>query len=120
MSISDENKTNIKMPESISYLAQNPLIFGMSIKENILLDLPENKERLDWAVKSAALDDDIKLLKDKLETKVGEQGQTLSGGQRIRLALARNLYRDSTLYLLDDPLSALDLKVGGFIMENTI
>lgn len=122
MSLSETSnkKDPIRLPKSISYLSQNPLIFGISIKENILLNLPEDKKRLAWAIKSAAFDSDVKLLKDKLETMVGEQGTTLSGGQKIRLALARNLYRDSSLYILDDPLSALDLKVGSFIMENTI
>ena len=51
------------------------------------------------------------------ETKVGERGTTLSGGQKARLSLARAVYSDSDIYLLDDPLSAVDSKVGRKIYE---
>ena len=59
-------------------------------------------------------------MKEKLDTKVGENGVTLSGCQKIRLSIARNLYKGGQIYFLDDPLSALDLKVGTYIMEKTI
>ena len=80
-----QNQT-IRITDKISYLAQKPLILGGSILENILLDLPEDKTRLAWALKYSALDDDLKILEDGLKTKVGEQGVTLSGGQKVRLA----------------------------------
>lgn len=54
------------------------------------------------------------------QTVVGERGITLSGGQRARLSLARALYSDADIYLLDDPISAVDSKVAKKIYENTI
>ena len=57
---------------------------------------------------------------DGLEQIIGDNGQILSGGQRTRVALARNLYQDPETYIFDDVMSALDAKVGSFIMEETI
>ena len=54
---------------------------------------------------------DFKILKDGDETMIGEKGSTISGGQKARISLARAIYSDSDIYLLDDPLSAVDSKV---------
>jgi ABC-type bacteriocin/lantibiotic exporter with double-glycine peptidase domain len=64
--------------------------------------------------------DDIDMMPQGYDTEIGENGSALSGGQRIRLALARCLYQEANLYLFDDPLSALDYRVGEFLMQNTI
>ena len=63
------------------------------------------------------MEEDIKLLEKGDETVVGERGMTLSGGQKARLSLGRALYSDADIYLLDDPLSAVDAKVGRKIYE---
>ena len=59
-----------------------------------------------------ALDKDFQILEEGDNTEVGEKGRKLSGGQRSRVALARAIYEDADLYLLDDPFSAIDVKVG--------
>lgn len=64
--------------------------------------------------------DDLNLMPHGDETIVGERGVTLSGGQKARVALARAIYSDSDVYLLDDPLSAVDVEVGRRIMQDCI
>ena len=68
----------------------------------------------------SCLDADLQILENGDQTIVGERGITLSGGQKARLALARALYFDADIYLLDDPISAVDAKVAKKIYENTI
>ena len=63
---------------------------------------------------------DLNLLQNKDETLVGEKGLTLSGGQKARLSLARALYSDADILLLDDPISAVDSRVAGLIFDNVI
>jgi ABC-type multidrug transport system fused ATPase/permease subunit len=60
------------------------------------------------------------LFKNGIDTDIGEKGVTLSGGQKTRISLARAIYSDRSIYLLDDVLSAVDIHVGKFIMEKTI
>ena len=68
----------------------------------------------------SCLDADLEILEDGDRTLVGERGITLSGGQKARLALARALYFDADIYLLDDPISAVDSKVAKKIYDNVI
>ena len=63
---------------------------------------------------------DLNLLENRDETIVGEKGVTLSGGQKARISLARALYFDADILLLDDPISAVDSRVGGSIFDNVI
>ena len=84
-----------------------------------ILPLTIDKDRLEKAVKDAALDDMIKNFPDGLETVVGEKGVILSGGQKQRIALARCLLRDNAILILDDPISQVDLETGTAII-NTI
>jgi ATP-binding cassette subfamily B protein len=104
----------------ISFIPQEPFLFAGTIRENITFDdrqIPE--DRLEKAVKDAALDDMIKKFPDGLETVVGEKGVILSGGQKQRIALARCLLRDNAILILDDPISQVDLETGTAII-NTI
>ena len=66
------------------------------------------------------LEPDLALLAQGLDTWVGEGGLSISGGQRARLALARACYSDADIYLLDDPLSAVDSRVAHKIMRNCL
>jgi len=91
----------------LSVVPQAPFLFSNTIAENVALGDPQ-PERLKEAVEDAALGTDLAALQDGLNTLVGERGIMLSGGQRQRVALARGLYRDFDLLLLDDVLSAVD------------
>jgi ATP-binding cassette subfamily B protein len=91
----------------MSVVPQVPFLFSNTIAENVALGDPQ-PERLKKAVEDAALGTDLDAFRDGLETLVGERGIMLSGGQRQRVALARGLYRDFDLLLLDDVLSAVD------------
>ena len=68
----------------------------------------------------SCFENDLKILKEGENTIVGEKGITLSGGQKARLSLARALYSDADIYLLDDPISAVDSKVAKSIFQKCI
>jgi ATP-binding cassette subfamily B protein len=102
----------------ISFIPQEPFLFAGTIRENITfgdLNMPEN--RLEKAVRDAALYDTIQTFPDGLETVVGEKGVILSGGQKQRIALARCLLRDNAILMLDDPISQVDLETGTTIID---
>jgi ATP-binding cassette subfamily C (CFTR/MRP) protein 4 len=71
-------------------------------------------------VEEACLNPDFQILEEGDQTLVGEKGITLSGGQKARVALARALYSDADIYLLDDPISAVDSKVAKQIHEKCL
>jgi ABC-type multidrug transport system fused ATPase/permease subunit len=117
--------TKLYIPEKVSYLSQRPLLFAKTIRENVVLDRKmenqfDEQRKLEEACRNAGMADDIDMMPQGYDTEIGENGSALSGGQRIRLALARCLYQEANLYLFDDPLSALDYSVGEFLMQNTI
>ncbi|KAG5471681.1 hypothetical protein LSCM4_03233 [Leishmania orientalis] len=78
------------------------------------------KERLARAVQSCQLDADLALMERGLRTEIGERGINLSGGQKARVGLARAVYADCDVYVLDDPLSALDAHVGRRVMDEVV
>ena len=102
------------------YVPQKAWIFSGTIRENILFGQPYDEIRYARTTEVCALVEDIGRFPNGDQTFVGERGATLSGGQRARISLARAIYLDVDLYLLDDPLSAVDLKVGQHIMKNCI
>ena len=83
-----------------------------TVKNNILFGHPYDQSRFSTVLEIWCLDEDMQKLKDGIETRIGERGINISGGQKARISLARAVYSDSDIYLLDDPLSALDPKVG--------
>lgn len=98
------------VPPRVAYTSQNPNLFSDTIKNNVLLDLKEEKENLNQAIYSAALDRDISNFKDGVNTVIGSKGVKLSGGQRQRVAVARMFARKADLYIFDDISSALDIE----------
>ena len=109
-----------KVSGKIAFLSQSPWILGTSVLKNIVLGQEVDQERLQRAVRLSQLETDIGLMQQGLDTFVGENGSAISGGQRTRLALARCIYQDPDIYVLDDPLSALDLNVANKIMQEAI
>ncbi|CAB0016955.1 unnamed protein product [Nesidiocoris tenuis] len=105
---------------TISYASQEPWLFQGNVKQNILFGLPYNKERYRKVVKVCALKTDFELFPYGDLTIVGERGVSLSGGQRARINLARAVYKDADIYLLDDPLSAVDTHVGKHLFEECV
>nr|XP_054758004.1 ATP-binding cassette sub-family C member 10-like [Lytechinus pictus] len=99
---------------------QEPWLQHATVKENILFGKRYNAERYNSVVEACALIEDLKILPSGDETEVGENGITLSGGQKARVALARAVYQDSEIYLLDDPLAAVDADVGQHIFSKCI
>ena len=105
---------------SVGLLSQHPWLLASSIKANILLDSPLDEARLNNAVRLSQLEDDLLELPSGLETFVGESGSNVSGGQRTRIAIARCIYQNPDILILDDPLSALDLKVADRLLKDAI
>ena len=104
----------------ISYAEQEPVLFSTTGKENIVFGSEFNDGRYRAALKDSCLEPDLELLENGEDTIVGEKGITLSGGQKARLALARAIYIDADIYLLDDPISAVDSKVAKQIYQRVV
>ncbi|KAJ3269226.1 hypothetical protein HDV01_001673 [Terramyces sp. JEL0728] len=107
-----------KVSGRIGYCSQQPWIITGTIEQNILFHLPKRKEWLDKVVEMCGLVADLALLSNGLQTEIGENGVNLSGGQKARVSLARAIYSDADILLLDDPLSALDSKVGRHVFNS--
>ncbi|MCJ7753925.1 MAG: ABC transporter ATP-binding protein/permease, partial [Thermoanaerobaculales bacterium] len=101
----------------LSVVPQRPFLFSDAIASNVALEAVPDVERIARSVDMAALGSDLEALPDGLQTVVGERGIMLSGGQRQRVALARGLYRDSDLLILDDVLSAVDHQTEAQLVE---
>lgn len=104
----------------MSYASQEAWIFGSDIRNNILFGQTFCKERYENVLEACALKRDLQNFLHGDNTTIGERGMTLSGGQRARVALARCVYREADIYLLDDPLSAVDPHVAKKIVQKCI
>ncbi|CAG2105078.1 unnamed protein product [Medioppia subpectinata] len=101
----------------VSYAPQESWAFIASVRQNILFGSQYNEEKYNRVVKACALDRDFKLFPYGDQTLVGERGVSLSGGQKARISLARALYHSADIYLLDDPLSAVDTHVAKHLFQ---
>ncbi|KAG9522592.1 ABC multidrug transporter-like protein, partial [Aureobasidium melanogenum] len=101
----------------VAFVTQTPWLQSMSIKDNILFGGSFNKARYDSVLEACALVQDLELLANGDETLMGPQGVKASGGQRARISLARALYSEATIILMDDILSALDTHVAKHILD---
>ncbi|XP_070850126.1 ATP-binding cassette sub-family C member 4-like [Chaetodon trifascialis] len=110
----------LKVKGQLSYAAQQPWVFPGTIRSNILFGKELNPQKYDQVIKACALKRDMELLPDGDLTLIGDRGATLSGGQKARVNLARAVYQDADIYLLDDPLSAVDAEVGKHLFEQCI
>ena len=105
---------------SIAFVEQEPTIFAGTFRENVTFGKPYEPEFYKTVVKACNLESDLKLFPQGDLSEIGEKGNNLSGGQKARLALARAVYSQADIYLLDDPLSAVDPKVARSIFGNAI
>ncbi|GAA5856368.1 hypothetical protein JCM8547_008708 [Rhodosporidiobolus lusitaniae] len=105
---------------TVAYTAQQPWIMGGTIKQNITFGHRFEREFYELVIEACALKQDLKMLPSGDETEVGEKGISLSGGQKARVALARAVYARADIYLLDDPLSAVDAHVGRHLHDRVI
>jgi ATP-binding cassette subfamily B protein/subfamily B ATP-binding cassette protein MsbA len=102
----------------ISMVLQPPLVFPISVRENIAYGRPEAEfEEIVAAAKLARIHDSIERLPEKYDTIIGEQGATLSEGERQRITIARAILRDSPILILDEPTSSVDAETESLIME---
>ncbi|OQR95871.1 ATP-binding Cassette (ABC) Superfamily [Thraustotheca clavata] len=114
------NTGNVYRKGSVAYVAQQPFIQNATLRENICFGLPFDASNYDRVLAVSCLTADIAVLPHGDRTEIGEKGINLSGGQRTRVALARAMYQDADIYLLDDILAAVDSHVGADIFRNCI
>ncbi|EPZ45101.1 ABC transporter ATP-binding protein [Alicyclobacillus acidoterrestris] len=104
--------------QSIAYVPQDGFLFSTSVGENISFgDANASREQIEEAARAAQVYDDIASFPDGFDTVIGERGVTLSGGQRQRTAIARAFLKSSPILILDDSLSAVDMKTEKRIIE---
>ena len=111
---------NIQCCGTIAYVPQMPWVFSGTLRENILFGRPFQFDKYVQTIRVCALEEDIERFPDKDEVVVGARGDTLSGGQQVRISLARAVYADCDIYLLDNPLAALDINVSNYIFKHCI
>ncbi|KAL6971970.1 Multidrug resistance-associated protein 7 [Sarracenia purpurea var. burkii] len=99
---------NIQVHGTIAYVSQSAWIQTGTIRENILFGSALDNQRYRETLEKCSLAKDLELLPYGDLTEIGERGVNLSGGQKQRIQLARALYQDAVIYLLDDPFSAVD------------
>lgn len=117
--VSGEN-SKVTVHGTLAYCSQNPWVLNASIKENILFGKRFNKNLYDETINACQLSPDLEIFPKGDATVVGDKGISLSGGQKARLALARAVYAQADIYLLDDVISAVDSYVGKKIVEEVL
>jgi ATP-binding cassette subfamily B protein len=112
-----EDPASFFIPPRSAYTSQVPLLFSESIKENILMGIPEDKVDLPGSLRLAVMEKDVADLDHGLDTLIGSKGIKISGGQRQRTAAARMFVRNPELLVLDDLSSALDVETENILWE---
>ncbi|XP_023231554.1 multidrug resistance-associated protein 4-like [Centruroides sculpturatus] len=110
----------VTLQGTVAYASQEPWIFGGTIRENILFGSDFQEKKYNKVLHLSALDKDINDFPDNDSTLVGERGTNLSGGQKARINLARALYLNADIIVLDDPLSSVDPPVAEHIFHKCI
>lgn len=108
----------IKIMGSVTYTKQVPWIRNRTVRENIIYNQPFDLDKYVDTMQFCELESDLVTLKAGDQTEIGESGVNLSGGQKARIGLARAVYQDKDIVLMDDPISALDAYVRQQIIKN--
>ena len=106
--------------DTVAYIPQVAWIQNATVKDNIVFAEPFDKRKYENIIDRAQLRQDLKILTGGDECEIGEKGINLSGGQKQRINIARAVYADKSIYLFDDPLSALDSNVGAKVFDEII
>ena len=104
----------------IAYVSQTPWVCSGTVQENIVFGNEFVAQKYNKVIEVCDLQKDIARFTKGDLTEIGQRGIILSGGQRARVSLARAIYSDADIYLLDDPLSSVDAKVGKHLFERCI
>ncbi|KAK0153227.1 Multidrug resistance-associated protein 1 [Merluccius polli] len=105
---------------SVAYVPQQAWIQNATLKDNIMFGQERKESWYHQVVEACALLPDLDILPAGDNTEIGEKGVNLSGGQKQRVSMARAVYCNCAVYLLDDSLSAVDAHVGKHIFDNII
>ncbi|XP_045882134.1 ATP-binding cassette sub-family C member 2 [Meles meles] len=111
---------HVTIKGTIAYVPQQSWIQNGTIKDNILFGSEFNEKRYQQILEACALLQDLEVLPGGDLAEIGEKGINLSGGQKQRISLARAIYQNSDIYVLDDPLSAVDAHVGKHIFSKVL
>ncbi|XP_021667781.2 ABC transporter C family member 5 isoform X2 [Hevea brasiliensis] len=110
----------VRICGTAAYVSQSAWIQSGNIEENILFGSPMDKAKYKNAIHACTLKKDLELFSHGDQTIIGDRGINLSGGQKQRVQLARALYQDADIYLLDDPFSAVDAHTGSELFKEYI
>eukprot|EP00891_Asterochloris_glomerata_P006803 jgi/Astpho2/6803/e_gw1.00103.48.1_t len=111
---------SVRVGGQLALVAQQAWIINASVRDNILLGRDLDDARWEACVEACCLSQDFKVLPAGADTEIGEKGINVSGGQKQRISLARACYHDADFYIMDDPLSAVDVHVGKHIFDECI
>lgn len=112
--------SQVRVCGSVAYVAQTSWIQNGTIETNILFGLPMERHKYNKVIKVCCLEKDLEMMEYGDQTEIGERGINLSGGQKQRIQLARAVYQDCDIYLLDDVFSAVDAHTGSEIFKVVI
>ena len=104
----------------MAFVSQTPWVYSGTVRDNIVFGKEFHEQKYNKVIEVCDLEKDIASFTKHDLTEIGQRGMILSGGQRVRVSLARAIYSDADIYLLDDPLSAVDAKVGKHLFDRCI
>ncbi|XP_038063723.1 multidrug resistance-associated protein 1-like [Patiria miniata] len=116
----DKLQGTVAVKGSVAYVPQQAWIQNATLRDNITFGKALEEDRYHMVIEACALVPDLDMLPGGDLTEIGEKGINLSGGQKQRVSLARAVYNDADIYLLDDPLSAVDSHVGKHIFDKVL
>uniref|UniRef100_A0A914EEQ2 Multidrug resistance-associated protein 1 n=1 Tax=Acrobeloides nanus TaxID=290746 RepID=A0A914EEQ2_9BILA len=110
----------VRVDGNVAYVPQQPWVQNQTVRQNIVFGADYDENLYLRVLDQSCLHQDLAMLSMGDQTEIGEKGINLSGGQKARISLARAIYQNRDIYLLDDPLSAVDSHVGAQLFENVI